>query len=88
MEYAYRRIIVSIDPRRFGFTNREVENREGDVEEIKTRNLGADRVREARLQTLITEFENLKMSDNDTIDTYAAKLSGIASNSATLGEVM
>ncbi|GJX34992.1 hypothetical protein Tco_0246549 [Tanacetum coccineum] len=59
-----------------------------EVEEIKTRNLGADRVKEARLQTLITEFENLKMSDNDTIDTYAAKLSGIASNSATLGEVM
>ncbi|GKB55114.1 uncharacterized mitochondrial protein-like protein [Tanacetum coccineum] len=28
------------------------------------------------------------MSDNDSIDTYAAKLSGIASKSATLGEVM
>ncbi|GJV98314.1 hypothetical protein Tco_1553566 [Tanacetum coccineum] len=34
------------------------------------------------------EFENLKMSDNDSIDAYAAKLSGIASKSATLGEVM
>nr|GEW44240.1 uncharacterized protein [Tanacetum cinerariifolium]GEW57648.1 uncharacterized protein [Tanacetum cinerariifolium] len=55
---------------------------------IKTCNLGADRVKEARLQTLITEFENLKMSDNDTIDAYAAKLSGNASKSATLGEVM
>nr|GEW31233.1 uncharacterized mitochondrial protein AtMg00810-like [Tanacetum cinerariifolium] len=33
--------------------------------------------REARLLTLITEFENLKMSDNDSIDVYAAKLSGI-----------
>ncbi|GJU20044.1 uncharacterized mitochondrial protein-like protein [Tanacetum coccineum] len=57
-------------------------------EAIKTRNLGVDRVKEARLQTLITEFENLKMLDNDTIDEYAAKLSGIASKSATLGEVM
>ncbi|GJX41133.1 hypothetical protein Tco_0256123 [Tanacetum coccineum] len=57
-------------------------------EAIKTRNLGADRVKEARLQTLITEFENLKMSDNGTIDEYATKLSGIASKSATLGEVM
>ncbi|GKC71634.1 hypothetical protein Tco_1117517, partial [Tanacetum coccineum] len=46
------------------------------------------RVKEARLQTLITEFENLKMSDNDSIDAYEAKLSGIASKSATLGEVM
>ncbi|GJZ41561.1 pol polyprotein, partial [Tanacetum coccineum] len=44
-------------------------------EAIKTRNLGVDRVKEARLQTLITEFENLKMADNDSIDAYAAKLS-------------
>ncbi|GJW52117.1 uncharacterized mitochondrial protein-like protein [Tanacetum coccineum] len=57
-------------------------------EAIKTRNLGADRVKEARLQTLITNFENLKMPNNDSIDAYAAKLSGIASKSATLGEVM
>ncbi|GJV46858.1 uncharacterized mitochondrial protein-like protein, partial [Tanacetum coccineum] len=55
-------------------------------EAIKTRNLRVDRVKEAWLQTLITEFEKLKMSDNDTIDAYAAKLSGIASKSATLGE--
>nr|GEU63784.1 hypothetical protein [Tanacetum cinerariifolium] len=57
-------------------------------EAIKIRNLGANRVKEARLQTLITEFENLRMSDNDSIDAYSAKLSGIASKSATLGEVM
>nr|GEX16684.1 hypothetical protein [Tanacetum cinerariifolium] len=57
-------------------------------EAIKTRNLGADRVKEARLQAIIAEFENLKMLDNDTIDEYVAKLSGIASKSATLGEVM
>ncbi|GJQ99069.1 hypothetical protein Tco_0522054 [Tanacetum coccineum] len=46
-------------------------------EAIKTRNLGVDRVKEARLQTLITEFKNLKTSDNDTIDAYATKLSGV-----------
>ncbi|GKE33012.1 pol polyprotein, partial [Tanacetum coccineum] len=57
-------------------------------EAIKTRNLGANHMKEARLQTLFTEFENLKISDNDTIDAYVAKLSGIASKSATLGEVM
>ena len=57
-------------------------------EAIKIRNLGAERVKEARLQTLITEFESLKMKDTGTIDDYAAKLSGIASKSATLGDVM
>lgn len=55
-------------------------------EAIKTRNLGADRVREARLQTLISEFDNLKMKDNNTIDEYASLLSGIASKSTSLGE--
>nr|GEX86440.1 hypothetical protein [Tanacetum cinerariifolium] len=55
---------------------------------IKTRNLRANRVKEARLQTLITEFKNLNMLYNSTIDEYAAKLLGIASKSATLGEVM
>ncbi|GJR13416.1 hypothetical protein Tco_0796068 [Tanacetum coccineum] len=57
-------------------------------EAIKTRNLGTDRVKEARLQTLIMEFENMKMLDNDSIDAYAAKFLGIASKSAMLGEVM
>ncbi|GKA08235.1 uncharacterized mitochondrial protein-like protein [Tanacetum coccineum] len=47
-------------------------------EAIKTLNLRDDRVKEARLQTLVTEFENLKMSDNKTIDGYAAKLLSIA----------
>ncbi|GJT66238.1 uncharacterized mitochondrial protein-like protein [Tanacetum coccineum] len=57
-------------------------------EAIQTHNLGVDRVKEARLQTLIMEFKNMKMSDNDSIDAYAAKLSGFAFKSATLGEVM
>nr|GEW27030.1 uncharacterized protein [Tanacetum cinerariifolium] len=60
---------------------------EGNVGSINTRNLRVDRMKEERLQTLITEFENMKMSDNGTIDEYATNLSGIASKSATLGEV-
>lgn len=31
---------------------------------IKVRHLGADRVREARLQTLMTEFEHMRMKDS------------------------
>ncbi|GJV31631.1 pol polyprotein [Tanacetum coccineum] len=57
-------------------------------EAIKTLNLRDDLVKEARLQTLVTEFENLKMSDNKTIDGYAAKLLSIAFKSTMLGEVM
>ncbi|XP_013608145.1 PREDICTED: uncharacterized protein LOC106314885 [Brassica oleracea var. oleracea] len=38
---------------------------------IKSRNLGADRVREERLQTLMSEFDKLKMADTYTVDDYA-----------------
>nr|GEY60012.1 uncharacterized protein [Tanacetum cinerariifolium] len=73
---------------RLGFADREFETEKEMWEAIKTPNIEVDRVKEARLQTLITELENLKMLDNGTIDEYAAKLSGIASKSATLGEVV
>lgn len=44
-------------------------------------------MREARLQTLMTEFNRLKMKDADTIDVFVGKLSEITSKSASLGEV-
>ncbi|XP_076925318.1 uncharacterized protein LOC143588099 [Bidens hawaiensis] len=55
---------------------------------IKTRHLGAERVREARLQTLSMEFDNMKMNESDSIDNFAGKLSSIASKSAALDEVI
>ncbi|XP_023765202.1 uncharacterized protein LOC111913729 [Lactuca sativa] len=55
---------------------------------IKARYVGADRVKEARLQTLNAEFDRLKMMESETIDAYAGKLSGIASKSSALGEVI
>ena len=55
-------------------------------EALKSINLGADRVREARLQTLMNDFERLKMYDSDSIDTFSGKLSELASKSASLGQ--
>lgn len=55
---------------------------------LKTRYLGADRIREARLQTLMGEFENLKMKDQEVIDNFANKLSDYGSRAASLGSVM
>nr|KAJ0204512.1 hypothetical protein LSAT_V11C500260060 [Lactuca sativa] len=57
-------------------------------EAIETSNLGFDSVKEARIQTLKTKFENLQMSDTSTIDEFVAKLCRTASKSASLGEVM
>lgn len=48
-------------------------------EDIKARHVGAERVKEARLQTLMTEFDHLKMKDSESIDDYSGKLSAISS---------
>ncbi|XP_048596513.1 uncharacterized protein LOC125578211 [Brassica napus] len=53
-------------------------------EAIKTRHVGAERVKEARLQTLMSEFERLKMKDTEKIDDFSGKLSEIASKFAEL----
>lgn len=50
--------------------------------------MGADRVREARLQTLADEFGRIKMKETDTIDEFSGKLAEISSKSASLGEVI
>jgi hypothetical protein len=55
---------------------------------IKTCHQGADRVKEARVQTLITEYDGLKTKDQETIDDFASKLSGLASKSASLGRII
>ena len=49
---------------------------------------GADRVKEARLQTLMSEFEKIKMLESDTIGSFSGKLSELASRSASLGQVI
>ncbi|CAA7038224.1 unnamed protein product [Microthlaspi erraticum] len=55
-------------------------------EAIKGRNMGADRVKEARLQTLMSEFERIRMKETDTIDDFGGKLAEIASKASALGE--
>lgn len=61
------------------------ETSKGIWDAVKARNLGADCVKEARLQTLMIEFDRINMKDSDTIDSFAGKLSEIASKSAALG---
>ena len=54
-------------------------------EVIKARHVGAERVKEAILQTLMNEFDRLKVKENETIDDFGGKLSEITSKSAALG---
>ncbi|KAL9253542.1 hypothetical protein AKJ16_DCAP06673 [Drosera capensis] len=54
-------------------------------ESLKTRYLGADRVKKARLQTLKSEFDALRMAEQESIDEFAGKLSGMSSRFTSLG---
>ena len=54
-------------------------------EAIKTRHVGAGIVKEARLHTLMNDFDRLKMKDDETIDDFGGKLSEISPKSAALG---
>ncbi|KAG7594885.1 Zinc finger CCHC-type [Arabidopsis thaliana x Arabidopsis arenosa] len=64
----------------------EHETAKGVWDGIKARNLGAERVKEARLQTLMNEFDRLKMNESDTIDDFAGRISEISTKAASLGE--
>ena len=55
-------------------------------EAIRSRNLGAERVKSARLLTLMNEFDRLKMDDTDSIDTFSGKISELASKASSLGQ--
>ncbi|CAA7058193.1 unnamed protein product [Microthlaspi erraticum] len=55
---------------------------------IKGRHIGAERVKEARLQTLSAEFERIRMSEEESIDTFAGRISELATKSAELGQTI
>jgi hypothetical protein len=57
-------------------------------ESLKTRFVGADRVKTARLSTLKGEFDKLCMVDGDALDDYAGKISGMPAKFASLGSTL
>ena len=57
-------------------------------ESLKTRFVGADRVKTARLATLKGDFDKLCMVDGDALDDYAGKISGMAAKFAGLGSTL
>ena len=52
---------------------------------LKTQYLRVDRVRTARLATLKRELESLRMKEDETVDDFVTKLSGLASKVRSLG---
>nr|GEZ72216.1 zinc finger, CCHC-type [Tanacetum cinerariifolium] len=55
---------------------------------LKTRHIGEERVQQARLQTLKSDFEMLHMKEDETIDTFTEKLTTLVNKAASLGHTM
>ncbi|CAA0357000.1 unnamed protein product [Arabidopsis thaliana] len=64
----------------------ELETAKEVWEAIKSKHVGAERVKEARLQTLMAEFDRITMKETESIDSFSDKLAEIASKTAALGE--
>ncbi|GJY05637.1 hypothetical protein Tco_0371577 [Tanacetum coccineum] len=52
---------------------------------LKTRHIGEERVQQARLQTLKSDFEMLHMKEDETINTFTGKLTTLVNKAASLG---
>ncbi|XP_076905750.1 uncharacterized protein LOC143561601 [Bidens hawaiensis] len=52
---------------------------------LKTRHLGATQVQQARLQSIKSEFDKLQMKDDETIDSFTARLTNIVSKATSCG---
>ncbi|GKA15002.1 zinc finger, CCHC-type containing protein [Tanacetum coccineum] len=55
---------------------------------LKTRNVGEEKVQQARLQSLMIGFNTLQMKDDDTVDAFTAKLNGYATKAKELGKTL
>nr|GEX22708.1 zinc finger, CCHC-type [Tanacetum cinerariifolium] len=55
---------------------------------LKARHIGEERVQQARLQTLKSDFEMLHMKKDETIDTFTTKITALVNNAASLGHTM
>lgn len=52
---------------------------------LKTRFVGADRIKNTRLQTLKSDFDAMRMNDDESLDQYADRLTGMSIRYANLG---
>lgn len=64
------------------------ETTKGAWDAIKILCQGADKVKNARIQTLKSEFEAMTMKEDETIDDFHMKMNGIVTNIRALGEEM
>lgn len=55
-------------------------------DDLKTANLGIERVRRAQAHTLRWEFDGMAFKDGESIDDFAVRISGVVQQLRTLGD--
>lgn len=55
-------------------------------ETLRTMHMGAERVKEAKVQTLRSDFEVIRMKDSESVDDFAMRLNTIVTGIRSLGE--
>ena len=55
-------------------------------DDIKTANLGVERLRKAKAQTLRREFDGLVFKDGESVDEFAVRINNLAARLRTLGD--
>ncbi|GJW68899.1 zinc finger, CCHC-type containing protein [Tanacetum coccineum] len=55
------------------------------LDALKTRHVGVNRVQQRKQQTLKSEFEMLQMEENESIDSFITRLTGIINKAASVG---
>ncbi|KAJ0809578.1 putative RNA-directed DNA polymerase [Helianthus annuus] len=58
------------------------------LENLKTRHVGVDRVQKARWHTLLSEFELMQMREDDTKDSFTAKINSVVTRASALGTTL
>lgn len=80
-------IFIGLDKNIFRFINTSTKVK--DAREIlKTAHKGTSKVRMSRLQLLTTEFEDLRMNENESISNFNITMIDISNTSFALGEKM
>ncbi|GJR90263.1 zinc finger, CCHC-type containing protein, partial [Tanacetum coccineum] len=57
-------------------------------ETLYTMHMGAERVKEAKVQTLRSDFEVIRMKDSESVDEFAMRLNTIVTGIRTLGDTV
>ena len=81
-------VSYAVSPREAARDGARKDTASGAWEVIKELHQGHSRVREARLQSLLRDYESLKMDESESVDKFAMRVVEITSSIKDIGETL